>query len=211
MKAKQADPLEQPDFRKCVAFHGHVCPGLATGYRAARAGMDWLDEHRAEDEEVVAVVETDSCAADAVQVLTGCTFGKGNFFFDDQGKMAFTFLSRSTGRGVRLVRRSAGHGPAPGDRHGELMDRVRAGEATPEEQEAFQRMHLEKARDVLNKPLEELFVIRPVQRSLPPKARIEPSRVCEGCGEAAMATRITEVNGRSLCRACSSGGAHVSS
>jgi len=206
MKAKQADPLEQPDFRKCVAFHGHVCPGLATGYRAARAGLQWLDEHRARDEEVVAVVETDSCAADAVQVLTGCTFGKGNFVFDDQGKMAFTFLSRSTGRGVRLVRRSAGHGPAPGDRHGELMGRVRAGVASPEEQEEFRRLHLEKALDVLNKPLEELFRIQPVERPLPPKARMEPSRVCDGCGEPVMVSRMTQGDGRSLCRACAGGG-----
>jgi len=39
-----------------------------------------LGENRAEDEEIVAVVETDACGADAIQVRTGCTFGKGNFY-----------------------------------------------------------------------------------------------------------------------------------
>ncbi len=54
-----------PDFKKCIEFHGHICPGLAVGYKAAKTGMDWLKENRAEDEELVAIVETDACGADA--------------------------------------------------------------------------------------------------------------------------------------------------
>ncbi len=38
-----------------------------------------FSEKRAVDEEIVAVVETDACFSDAVQVMTGCTFGKGDF------------------------------------------------------------------------------------------------------------------------------------
>lgn len=38
--------------------------------------MAGLLEKRAEDEEVVVVVETDACSADAVQVMTGCTLVK---------------------------------------------------------------------------------------------------------------------------------------
>jgi formylmethanofuran dehydrogenase subunit E len=91
--------LNSADFKQCEAFHGHVCPGLSIGYRAAKAAMTWLAEKRSEDEEVVAIVETDACSADAVQVLTGCTFGKGNFIFRDYGKMALTLLSRKTGQG----------------------------------------------------------------------------------------------------------------
>ena len=56
------------DFKKCAEFHGHICPGLSIGYRAAKAGMEWLAENRADDEEIVAIVETDACSADAVQV-----------------------------------------------------------------------------------------------------------------------------------------------
>ena len=58
---------------------------------------------RAEDEEVVAMVETDMCAVDGIQSLTGCTFGKGNLLYKDHGKLAFTFYRRSDGKGVRLV------------------------------------------------------------------------------------------------------------
>ena len=91
------------DFQKGVDFHGHVCPGLAIGYRAAKAGMEWLSAKRAEDEEVVAIVETDACGADAIQVLTGCTFGKGNFFHRDYGKQVFTLLGRKIGGGCAWV------------------------------------------------------------------------------------------------------------
>ena len=42
-------------------LHGHVCGGLAIGYKAATTGMDWLKGKRALDEELVAIVETDAC------------------------------------------------------------------------------------------------------------------------------------------------------
>ncbi|MGD8916559.1 MAG: FmdE family protein, partial [Syntrophobacterales bacterium] len=61
---------------KTVAFHGHMCPGLAVGIRAAEVALREIGPH-AQDEEVVAVVETDMCGVDAIQFLTGCTFGKG--------------------------------------------------------------------------------------------------------------------------------------
>ena len=100
MNARQI--MESDDFKRCEAFHGHVCGGLAIGYVAATAGLAWLKENRALDEELVAIVETDACCVDAIQVLTGCTLGKGNLLYRDYGKMVFTFFNRRTGQGVRL-------------------------------------------------------------------------------------------------------------
>jgi hypothetical protein len=66
------------------------------------------------DEEVVAVVETDMCAVDAIQSLTECTFGKGNLLHHDYGKNAYTFFRRSDGRAIREVGRpDAGSGKIP--------------------------------------------------------------------------------------------------
>ena len=67
-----------------IRFHGHSCPGLALGIRAAEVALK--ESERAPDEEVVAVVETDMCGVDAIQYLTGCTFGKGNLIHLDYGK-----------------------------------------------------------------------------------------------------------------------------
>ncbi|NTV15797.1 MAG: formylmethanofuran dehydrogenase, partial [Desulfobulbaceae bacterium] len=88
---------QTPTFEDAARFHGHTCPGLAFGFRVARVAIRELGLSRAEDEELVAVVENDSCAVDAIQVLTGCTFGKGNLIFRDHGKQVYTFFKRATG------------------------------------------------------------------------------------------------------------------
>jgi formylmethanofuran dehydrogenase subunit E len=191
------------DFQRCADFHGHICPGLAIGYRAAKAGMEWLSAKRAEDEEVVAIVETDACGADAIQVLTGCTFGKGNFIHRDFGKQAFTLLGRKTGRGVRLALR-AGALELSGQHRG-LFDRIREGTASPEERREFQQLHLGKSREIMEKPLPELFEIKEVSPALPSKAKIEPSKPCQVCGEPTMGSKLQNHDGKEICRSCCQG------
>jgi formylmethanofuran dehydrogenase subunit E len=44
---------------------------------------------RSQDEELVAVVETDRCGVDAIQFLIGRTFGKDNLIHMEYGKNAF--------------------------------------------------------------------------------------------------------------------------
>ena len=51
-------------------------------------------------------MENDSCAVDAIQVVTGCTFGKGNLIFFDFGKQSYTFASRDSGEAVRVSMKS---------------------------------------------------------------------------------------------------------
>jgi formylmethanofuran dehydrogenase subunit E len=189
------------DFQRCADFHGHICPGLAIGYRAAKAGMAWLRQHRSEDEEVVAVVETDACGADAVQVLTGCTFGKGNLIHRDYGKQAFTLLERGTGKGVRLSLK--GGALALDDEHRALLRRVREGTATKEERNAFRDRHRRKCEEILEASFETLFSVEPVDVDLPAKAVIEESVPCEACGEPTMPSKMVTSGGRRLCRGCS--------
>ena len=197
---KAEDILSSEDFKKCADFHGHICPGLAIGYRASKAGLEWLKENRSVDEEIVAIVETDSCAVDAVQVLTGCTFGKGNFIYKDTGKSAFTFFSRQSNKGVRIFAKPGDN--APTDRHMELIGKVMNNTATEEEQKEFLKLHNQKCRDILETNLEDLFVTKQVNTSLPQKAIIEPSEICAQCGEPVMLSRLNEVDGVKLCRDC---------
>ena len=198
--AKRADDLWDDEFERCVAFHGHACPGLAIGYRAAKAGMGWLGERRAADEEIVAVVETDACGDDAIQVLTGCTFGKGNLIFRDYGKHAYTFLSRSSGRGVRLLLRAGG--PPRTSAQAALFERVRAGEATDEDLLQYGKDQKGRIQEVLTRPLEQLFVLQEVHMALPPRAILGDSRPCDRCGEMTMSLKMVERAGLLLCRGC---------
>lgn len=192
--------MASEDFKRCAAFHGHVCPGLSLGYRAAKAGMDWLKENRAEDEEMVAIVETDACSADAVQVLTGCTFGKGNFIYKDYGKMAVTLLSRKSGQGIRVSVRPGAF--APSREHISLLHKLAAGKADPEEKKRFEALHQTRTTDVLEMPKEDLFNMSPTTVELPAKARIEPSKPCARCNEPTMESKLASVDGALICRGC---------
>ena len=194
------DNLTKDDFKKCVDFHGHTCPGLSIGYQAAKAGIAWLEENRAMDEEVVAIVETDACGTDAVQVLTGCTFGKGNFIHKDHGKQVFTFISRKSGRGVRVAMK-------PGvidlsERHRELMGKIGEESATDDERKEFMALHHKKSQEILEKSAEALFTITSVSLDLPPKAKIEPSIPCDQCDEPTMASKLKKKNGQEVCLDC---------
>ena len=197
---KGEEILSRKEFQKCADFHGHICPGLSTGYLAAKIGLDWLHENRAEDEEVVAIVENNACGVDAIQVLTGCTFGKGNLIHKDHGKPVYTFLERRSGRGVRVAVK---HGAfSMSERHRELVKKVRDETATEEEREEFQKVHLQKSQDILGMPVESLFTIEEVDVPLPPKAKVEPSVLCEHCGESTMASKMVRVEGKMICGDC---------
>jgi formylmethanofuran dehydrogenase subunit E len=197
---KEEKTLMIDDFKRCADFHGHVCPGLAIGYQAAKAGLAWLEEHRAADEEIVAIVETDACGVDAVQVLTGCTFGKGNFIFKDHGKQAFTFISRKSGGGVRVAMKPGVIGLD--GRHQELLRKVMDESATEEELKEFWAIHRKKSQDILEKPAEALFTIRAVGAAAPPKAKIESSIPCGICGEPTMASKLMDQGDQKVCKDC---------
>jgi formylmethanofuran dehydrogenase subunit E len=198
MKAQNI--LESEDFKRCAAFHGHVCPGLSIGFRAAHIAMDRLQENRAEDEEIVAVVETDACSADAVQVLTGCTFGKGNFIYRDYGKMALTLLSRNTGRGVRVAMKPDAF--KPDEEHLALIQKITRGDATADEHKRFEELHFRRTCDILEAPVDKLFNVSSAEMELPARARIEPSEPCSRCGEPTMPSKMKVIDGRKVCRGC---------
>ena len=83
-------------YENLIAFHGRSCFGLAIGHRMSLAAMQILSRVRGKDEELVAVVESNACGVDALQCLTGCTFGKGNLIFIDYGKHAYTLYCRGS-------------------------------------------------------------------------------------------------------------------
>jgi formylmethanofuran dehydrogenase subunit E len=192
------ETLESNDFKKCMAFHGHLCPGLSMGYRAAVAGMSYLNEkERSIDEELVVITETDACGADAIQVMTGCTFGKGNFIYKDYGKTAFTFFSRNSGKGVRVALKPNALGMS--DQHRKLMGLKMNGTASNAELKEFQLLHSERSKEILQIPIDDLFSITDVEIPIPEKARIEKSQLCKQCQEPVMPSKLNE---NCICRGC---------
>lgn len=186
------------DLRDVVQFHGHLCPGLALGYRVAKAALRELNADRPQDEELVAVVENDSCAADAIQYVTGATFGKGNLIFRDYGKHVYTFFNRRTGQGVRMAEDFRGF--ENDSRYGELRKRQQAGEDVSREMAEFK---MDKVAAILRADEKDFLKIEPASAPIPSPARIRASVRCAMCGERFMESRARVTGGKSVCIPCS--------
>jgi formylmethanofuran dehydrogenase subunit E len=192
----------QKNLDELTAFHGHLCPGLAIGYRATKAGLKRLGVDRAQDEELVVIVENDSCSVDAVQFLAGATFGKGNLFFRDWGKQVFTFARRGRPGAVRISLK-AGAMSRP-EEQSRIADRIATGEATEAEIRQAADWRQEKIQYLLSAPVEDLFDIREVEIEIPPTARIFRSVNCDRCGEPVMETRTIWQGDEVICLECDS-------
>ena len=126
-------------WKKCVEFHGHECPGLAIGYRAAVAASEYLEIGKSDDEDIVCITENDACGVDAVQRILSCTIGKGNLIYRGTGKMAFSFFDRNSGKKVRFCLKALA----------EPMDRI------------------ERQKYILEAPFEEIFSVGTPKYDLP--------------------------------------------
>ena len=188
----------EDDLRDAIQFHGHLCPGLSLGYRVAKAALRELKAERPHDEELVAIVENDSCSADAIQYITGCTFGKGNLLFRDYGKHVYTFYNRRTGEGIRISEDYRGYESDP--RYPELKKRQEAGEDVDREMMEYK---MEKASAILRSEEQEIFTVDRITTPPPGEARIRASVRCAQCGEKFMESRGRVKNGRIVCIPCS--------
>ncbi len=182
-----------------VKFHGHFCPGVSIGIRAAQVALREIGPH-SKDEEVVAIVETDMCAVDAIQQMVGCTFGKGNFFHLDYGKNAYTFIRRSDGKAIRVMGKPNAFGKDP-EREA-LMTKMDTGDATPADRKRFQELQWQRGLAILEAPEEELFTVTQVEPVIPAHARLRASVECEICGESTMETRTRRIKGQIVCLPC---------
>jgi formylmethanofuran dehydrogenase subunit E len=162
--------------------------------------MERLNVKRAPDEELAAIVETDACGADAIQVLTGCTFGKGNFIFLNYGKHAFALADRKKGRTVRacLLPNTLPSNPE----HVVLFEKVRNETASSKELEQYRNLKGEHIQEILESSFESLFKIEEISFPIPPEAQIVESRICDYCGEPTKVDLLGDLDGRKACIPC---------
>lgn len=161
-------------WEKCVKFHGHECPGLAIGFRACEIAKEVMNFNFSSDEEIVCVTENDACGVDAVQVITGCTMGKGNLIYRARGKMAFSFFDRKTNKSVRVILKTFDF---DGDRSA-------------------------KQKYILEGPWEEIFDVKKTNFELPSYARLFKSVICEKCGESTSENNVRLQDGKKVCLDC---------
>jgi formylmethanofuran dehydrogenase subunit E len=175
-----------------AAVHGHVCPGQVLGIRMAMLGCQELGIRRPKEEakRMMVYLEIDRCAADAIQVVTGCKLGKRTMKYVDYGKLAATFVDLQTGDAVRLAAREDSREKATlyqAQGQTKYDAEVVAYKSLPDK-ELF---HVEKV--LVRVPAEDMPG-RPVSRV-----------ICEGCGEGVYDRREISAAGKVLCRACAYG------
>ena len=189
------------ELKKVIEFHGHLCPGLAIGYRVAKYVKKFFK--KSEDEELVAIVENNSCSVDAIQYMLSCTFGKGNLIFKDNGKHVYTFYSRNTGKAIRIYVKKdffeEFNGKYPVK---ELLKKYSSGNLSEEELELFNKIRSEATDNILNAKDDELFEIKEVEIEPPIKAKLFPSIKCQECGEYFMEIKGRVIDGKIVCKDC---------
>jgi formylmethanofuran dehydrogenase subunit E len=192
--------------KKAGELHGHFCPYVALGVRAGYLALTALGiEQNLGMEEVVAIVETNNCFSDGIQVVTGCTFANNALIYRDLGKTAVTVAKRD-GTAVRVAVR-ADYAASFDVRYPEaaaLFQKIvkERQEPTPEEQEQLMRLWAETSYQQLDVPVAELFTVAHLRIDVPAYAPILASATCAVCGESVMETRARIRDGQPTCIAC---------
>ncbi|NLV21306.1 MAG: formylmethanofuran dehydrogenase [Syntrophomonadaceae bacterium] len=174
---------DMPPLERAIQFHGHICPGLLMGVRVAEFAQKHLGVSQDIDEELLAVVETDSCGVDAIQSILGCTFGKGNLIYKDYGKNVYTIASREQQRAVRIAQKFSDKKTPESIRYRELNKLEHLTEEEEAEREDLLAVIFENTMSVA---FEELFDWQDIDFIFPPKAQIHGTVQCVVCGEGVM-------------------------
>lgn len=162
-------------WQKCVDFHGHACPGLAIGYKAAILAKEILNiQDVNDDEDIVCVSETDACGIDAFQVIFKATVGSGSMRIDYKGKNAFSVYDRKSNKSIRLVWKADIN----------LSNRE------------------EKMNKILLLPSSDLFDIKDTKGDFPARAKIHKSIICNKCNEITAENAITNIDDKYYCKEC---------
>ncbi|HIE64695.1 MAG: FmdE family protein [Nitrospira sp.] len=189
-----------PEFKEVVDFHRHLCLDIAVGYRVGKALMREMRDEIKNMKEVIALVGNETCALDAIQEVTGCTFGKRNLQLTRLGKPVYTLQNTKTGKAVRLYCSYWNTFD-----HTELRKRKKEAKgpvATAEQKAAFQRLTEEKIDSIMSAPESDLFTIRHITLPAPPvmgKYKAEP---CGSCGEYVNVALLSDQEGKQHCTEC---------
>lgn len=166
-----------------LRFHGHKCPAMPMGLRTGAAVMNALGVGRTGDSALLTLVELgdDHCAtcfADGVQVITGCTFGKGNIQKLGYGKWGVSLIDKKTRRAVRAIPKAA---VMMENKHGEFIEMRMGGTPPTQVPEHISQPLVEK---IMSAPQEQLLDVGPVTTTpVDTPKHLWDVFICDGCGE----------------------------
>lgn len=215
MKAKNTFRLEVEDMiesnnlsellKKAGELHGHHCNYLAYGVIAGLYGIKKLGITNTGMEEIIAIVETNNCFADGVQMVTGCSFGNNALIYRDYGKTAVT-ISNRVGQAIRLVLNPEFEDsrekeyPEAYEMFNKFIARREQG--SPEDYARLMVSFAEISAKELDVPAEKMFWIKQEKIETPGFALIFESVKCVKCNENVMISKAIKRNGEYYCIPC---------
>ncbi|MDY6917779.1 MAG: FmdE family protein [Chloroflexota bacterium] len=197
---EEAKMLVDMKLKRVADFHGHLCPGLVIGYRACQFALESLRLERLWQPGLRVIVENETSALDAVQILTGCTKGNGRLRVYDHGKHAYTFFD-DAGNGLRLELKF--DALAEAEAFLELEHKISAGTASLLETARYWAMLNGYVRTLLDLPNEVLFDSQRVALQ-PENAHEESSALsrCSKCGDLVIYSCLLAIGEEQLCPRC---------
>jgi len=186
-----------------LTLHGHKCPAMPMGLRVGAAAMNALGVERAKDGQLLALIELgeDHCAtcfADGIQMITGCTLGKGNIKKLHYGKWGVTLVETATGRAVRVTPKAAAMlANKQTDFFKEYRERgIPASKVPPEVVEPL-------VERVMSAPDAALLSVGPIFKyDIPHRPHSFSSLVCDECGEMVVEGYARVVGDKRVCIPC---------
>lgn len=184
-------------------YHGHLCPELAIGYRAAMVACQELGLSRKNAHEFYVLAENMSSAIEALQLLTGCTIGNQNFFAYDLGKHVYYFGRFSTDRKPREALRVALTNLVVDLSHKSGVEKkILAGKASAVELKKYQQAIDAAVGEILNLPEEELFSKTRISLRPPRVAGRKDYTKCSCCGEVMAVEKSISGEDGYFCQVC---------
>ena len=138
-----------PSFDEIANAHGHRCPGIAIGYKMAKAAAEW-----AGDEPVRVYSTTTRCPLDALRHTFRLT--DETLTIEDKGELHFVLEKAD---GSKLFIDEVPGSKIKNDEGDKLRKKVREGTASKEETARFNEIQEELLQQAFNTPDEKLFTI----------------------------------------------------
>lgn len=181
----------EPFLQTSCARHARLCPRQVLGVRMGLLAGDLLSLTLPQaDKRLLAIAETDGCAADGISAATGCWVGRRTLRIEDLGKVAATFVDTCTEVAVRIA-------PQP-----DARQLAQAYAPAAESRWEAQLIGYQRMPDELLLAWQEVALATPLA-TLIGQAGLRVS--CQACGEEVINGRELVRDGLTLCRSCAEG------
>ena len=161
-----------PELKRYADIHGHICFGLAMGYRAGKCARQEFGSYPADSQEQVTVLlKSGDCTRDGILLVTPCTCQSWELLQGQSGKYVFIFYHRALSKAVRLAAKPKImriYEPIA-----ELKEKIRRKSAAKDDVYRFWSLNKQAVKQILQMPEAALFDLQRFEMALLAKLNLQ--------------------------------------